>query len=606
MDKLCGTLCFPGNYSVKVFSSGYQQLRINFSEYFYIFPSLIKLYMKSIIIPLSFIIMLTFFSGNKKETADLVIINGKVLTIDDENPSAEAIAISGEKIIDVGSSKKINHYIEKGKTEVIDASGRLVIPGFNDAHVHFGPLDPDYIELRYTTDPSVITEKVAAQVAKSTPGQIIRGGHWIHELFIDKKWPSKELIDKVSSDNPVLLERADGHSVLVNSYVLTLSRITKATKDPFGGEIQRDPVTGEPTGILKDAAMKLIKTGNTRIERSSEEEKERTWQGYLLAMKEARELGVTSLQNAGGADFKAYERLQQEGYLSSRIDIGAPLTEDTLILRQYKEKEKDYPKEGNWIRFGYLKAFADGSIGSSTALMFEPYTDDPSNSGLAMWPYEELEKMVLQADKMGFQIGIHGIGDKANNWILNAFEKAVKVNGKRDSRHRDEHTQTVRLSDLSRFAELGVIPSMQPTHCISDKLFYENRVGYERCKGTYAWRSLINAGSMLAFGTDYQVEPLNPMEGLYAAVTRKDRLGEEGDGWFPDQKLTMEEAIKYYTLGSAYAQFMDDRKGMIRNGYLADIVIVDRDLLTSPEDQIMKTRIDYTITGGKIVYRSLK
>ena len=193
-----------------------------------------------------------------------------------------------------------------------------------------------------------------------------------------------------------------------------------------------------------------------------------------------------------------------------------------------------------------------------------------------MWPYEELEKMVLTADKMGFQIGIHAIGDKANNWILNAFEKAIEVNGKRDSRHRDEHTQTVQLSDIPRFAQLGVIPSMQPTHCISDKLFYEKRVGYERCKGTYAWRSLIDAGSILAFGTDYQVEPLNPMEGLYAAVTRKDRLGEEGDGWFPEQKLTMEEAIKYYTLGSAYAQFMEDRKGMIKTGYLADIVIVDK------------------------------
>jgi predicted amidohydrolase YtcJ len=219
-----------------------------------------------------------------------------------------------------------------------------------------------------------------------------------------------------------------------------------------------------------------------------------------------------------------------------------------------------------------------------------------------MWQYDELEKMVLAADKMGFQIGIHAIGDKANSWILNAFEKAIQVNGKRDSRHRDEHTQTVKLSDIPRFAQLGVIPSMQPTHCISDKLFYEKRVGFERCKGTYAWRSFIDAGSTLAFGTDYQVEPLNPMEGLYAAVSRKDRLGEEGEGWFPEQKLTMEEAIKYYTLGSAYAQFMEDRKGIIKPGYLADIVIVDKDLLTISESEIMKTKVDYTITGGKVVY----
>lgn len=548
--------------------------------------------------------MITSCLNNIKEKADLVILNGKVLTIDKDNPMAQSIAIKGEKIIAVGTTREISGMIDKRLTIVIDAGGKLVIPGFNDAHVHFGPLDPDYIELRYITDPSVITEKVAAQVAKTRPGQVIRGGHWVHELFADKKWPTKELIDKVSPENPVLLDRADGHSVLVNSYVLKISGITKDSKVPFGGEIQRDPVTGEPTGILKDAAMDMIKIGDATITRSPEEEKERTWQGYLLAMKEARELGVTSIQNAGGADFEAYETLQKQGLLTSRIDIGAQLTGDTSVLLQYKEKEKKYSKDGSWIRFGYLKAFADGSIGSSTALMFEPYTDNPSTSGLTMWPYEELEIMVLTADKMGFQIGIHAIGDKANNWILNAFEKAIKVNGKRDSRHRDEHTQTLMLSDIPRFAQLGIIPSMQPTHCISDKLFYEKRVGYERCKGTYAWRSLLNTGAQLAFGTDYQVEPLNPMEGLYAAVTRKDRLGEEGDGWFPEQKLTMEEAIKYYTLGSAYAQFMEDRKGMIKPGYLADIVITDRDLLTIPEDQIMKTKIDYTIVGGKVVYNS--
>ncbi|OFY63142.1 MAG: hypothetical protein A2Y71_09925, partial [Bacteroidetes bacterium RBG_13_42_15] len=496
--------------------------------------------------------------------------------------------------------------IEEGATEVIDAGGRLVIPGFNDAHVHFGPLDPDFIELRYTTDPSVITEKVKAQAAKSKPGELIRGGHWVHEQFADKKWPSKELIDKVSPNNPVMLNRADGHSVLVNSYVLKQSGITKNTPDPFGGEIQKDPVTGEPTGILKDAAMDLIKTGDTKSELSTEEQKEKEWLGYLLAMKEAREYGVTSIQNAGWGDFNAYVKMQKQGELTSRIDIGAPLTGDTSRLKEYTDIRKKYPGDGNWIRFGYLKGFADGSIGSSTALMFEPYADNPASSGLAMWSYEDLEKMVLAADKMGFQIGIHAIGDKANNWILNAFEKAIEVNGKRDSRHRDEHTQTVQLSDIPRFEQLGVIPSMQPTHCISDKLFYEKRVGYERCKGTYAWRSLVNAGSTLAFGTDYQVEPLNPMEGLYAAVSRKDRLGEEGEGWFPEQKLSMEEAIKYYTLGSAYAQFMDGRKGMIRSGYLADIVIVDKDLLTIPESEIMKTKVDYTIAGGKVVYKSGK
>ena len=243
--------------------------------------------MKNIIISLLIIIMVTSSSNYNKEEADLVIINGKVLTIDKDNPVSEAIAVKGEKIIAIGTSSQISRMISKGITKIIDAGGRLVIPGFNDAHVHFGPLDPDFIELRYTTDPSVITEKVAAQVAKSKPGQLIRGGHWIHELFIDKKWPSKELIDKVSPDNPVLLERADGHSVLVNSYVLKMSAITKDTKDPFGGEIQRDPLTGEPTGILKDAAMNLIKTGNTRIEISAGEEKGKNMAGISACNEES-------------------------------------------------------------------------------------------------------------------------------------------------------------------------------------------------------------------------------------------------------------------------------------------------------------------------------
>ncbi len=562
--------------------------------------------MKNIFILLSITYMMCFSACSKAQTADLAIINGKVLTINLDNPLAEAVAVKGEKIIAVGTSKEILKLTEKDVTKVIDALGRLVIPGFNDAHVHFGPLDPDYIELRYTTDPDVITEKVRAQVAKTRKGELIKGGHWEHEMFRDKKWPTKELIDKVSPDNPVLLSRADGHSVLVNSFVLRASGITKNTQNPFGGEIQKDPATGEPTGILKENAESLIITGESKPSRSTEEEEARTWQGYLLAMKEARELGVTSVQVPGRGDFKAYEKLQREGLLTSRIDIGSSLTADTELLKKNIELVNKYPKEGNWIRFGYLKSFIDGTIGSGTALMFEPFSDNPSTSGLAMMPYDEFEKMVVTADKMGFQIGVHAIGDKGNNWTLNAFEKAQQVNGQRDSRHRDEHTQTLQPSDIPRFSRLGVIASMQPTHCISDKKFCIKRIGPERAKGAYAWKSLADAGAVLAFGTDYQVEPLNPMEGLYAAVTRKDRLGEKGDGWYPEQKIKMEDAIKFYTLGSAYAQFMEDRKGMIKPGYLADIVIVDKDLLTIPEEEIMKTRVNYTITGGKIVYSSGK
>jgi len=546
------------------------------------------------------------FSCKPKEKADLIIINGEVLTINNESPNTEAIAVKGEKIIAVGSTTSILGFVEKGKTKVIDAHGRMVLPGFNDAHVHFGPLDPDFVELRYTTDPNVLTEKVKEQVAKSKPGVLIEGGHWEHEMFIGKKWPTKELIDKVSPDNPVILERADGHSVLVNSYVLKKSGITRNSRDPFGGEIQKDPATGEPTGILKEKAVDLIVTGNVKTESTTEEQEAITWKGYLLALKEAREYGVTSIQIPGKADFGAYEKLRKEGQLTCRVDIGEFLTGDSIELLKFLQEKLKFPVDSNWIRFGYLKVFIDGTIGSGTALMFKPFADNPKSSGLEMMPYDEYEKMVIKADKMGFQIGTHAIGDKGNFWVLNAYEKAQQLNGKRDSRHRTEHAQTLQSSDIPRFAQLGVIPSMQPTHCITDKRFYEKRVGFERCKEAYAWRSLLNSGATLAFGTDYPVEPLNPMEGLYAAVTRKDRLGEKGEGWFPEQKLTMEEAIKYYTLGSAYAQFMENRKGMIKPGYLADIVITDKDLLTIPETEIMKTKIDYTIIGGKVVYASGK
>ncbi len=560
--------------------------------------------MRNLLALLSMTFMTLSVSCTSNDSADLVILNGKVLTVDKENPMAEAVAIKGEEIIAVGSTKKIKAYINEIITKTIDANGRLVLPGFNDAHVHFRPLDPDYVELRYVNDPGVITQRVKVQVDKSKPGELVRGGHWDHELFSTREWPSKELLDVVSPRNPVILSRVDGHSVLVNSYVLKASGITENTPDPFGGEIQKDPVTKKPTGILKETAMDLIKTGAVETVRTAKEIEEKTWQGYLLALKEARELGVTSVQVPGSADFEMYEKLQNDGLLTCRIDIGKSLTGDTSLLAEYIKLSEKYPKTDNWIRFGYLKSFIDGSMGSGTALMFEPYNDNPESSGLAMMTYEEFENMVVTADKYGLQIGVHAIGDKGNNWTLNAFEKAIELNGRRDSRHRNEHSQTVQQSDFPRFAQLGVIPSMQPTHCISDKNFYEKRVGFERCKGAYAWRSLIDAGSLLAFGTDYQVEPLNPMEGLYAAVTRKARGGEEGDGWFPEQKLTMEEAIYFYTLGSAYAQFMDDRKGMIRKGYLADIVIVDKDLLTVPENQIMSTRVDFTIVGGRIVYSS--
>jgi predicted amidohydrolase YtcJ len=533
--------------------------------------------------------------------ADLVVMNADILTIDEANPTAEAVAVIGEEIIAVTSNSAIQAYIGES-TEVIDAQGRMMIPGFNDAHAHYGPLNPESIDLRYITDKNVITERVRERVAQVQPGEMIRGGRWEHEMFDDKQWPTKELLDEVAPNNPVSLSRADGHSTLVNSYVLRASGITNDTPDPFGGEIQRDPVTGEATGIFKESARSLLRYNAVRIERTPEEQaaiREQNWEDML---EFTRSLGVTSIQHAGGGSPQTYQRMMDEGRLTVRVDVDGRLTADPERLAAYDELRTAYPPEGNWIRFGYLKGFIDGTLGSGTALFFEPFEDEPDKSGLPQMPYEELEESIVASDAMGFQIGIHAIGTKANNWTLNAYEKAQEVNGVRDSRHRSEHAQILIDEDIPRFAELGVVASMQPTHCITDKRFAEKRIGTERSRGAYAWQRLLDAGVKIAFGTDYAVEPLPPLEGIYAAVTRKDRMGEPGDGWFPDQKLSVEKAIELYTLGSAYAQFMEDRKGMIKEGYLADMVIYDRDLREIPEEDIMTALVDYTIVGGRVVY----
>jgi predicted amidohydrolase YtcJ len=542
-------------------------------------------------------------SRDRNPVADLVIKNAKVVTIDKANPRAQAIAFRGERIIAATSNDNIDKYARKGTSKIIDAKGRLVVPGFNDAHIHFSAVDPDYIDLRYITDSHVITEKVKEAVTRARPGELIRGGRWEHEMFADRKWPTKELIDSVAPDNPVALTRADGHSVLVNSYVIRNSGITKDTPDPFGGEIQRDPITGEPTGIFKERAKALLKYGEKPVPLSPEEKRQRLMRGWQAAFDLAARSGVTSIQLPPGGDFEIFQQFEDMGKLTLRAYIGGSLTADKQKLKRYAQLKEKYPTGGNWIRFGYIKGFIDGTLGSGTALFFEPYVDAPDKTGLPMMPYDKFEKMILELDKAGFQIGIHAIGDKANSWVLDAYEAAQRANGRRDSRHRIEHAQVLCDADIGRFAGLGVIASMQPTHCITDKRFAEKRIGRRRCGGAYAWRRLLDADATIAFGTDYAVEPICPLEGLYAAVTRKDRAGEPGDGWFSDQKLSMEKAIELYTLGSAYAEFTEDRKGMIKEGYLGDIVIFNDDIMTAQHEKIMSAKVDYTIVGGKIVYK---
>lgn len=534
--------------------------------------------------------------------ADFVVKNAKIVTIDKDNPRAEAIAVIGEKIIAVTSNRAIGQYIDKDKTEVVDAGGRLLIPGLNDAHLHFmgGGASMIDLDFRYVYNPAEIREMVRKAVEEAQPGEVINGRGWEHETFPDKKWPTKELIDPVSPNNPVILRRADGHSSLVNSYVLNRSGITRNTKDPFGGTIVKDPDTGEPTGILKESATGLVKRDNFK-QMTEEEQEARADRAMELALKAGRELGVTSISQLNGAQ-ERFKRFQENGKLTARVTFNLALPDNLDRLEQIAEIRKQFPLEEDWIRFGYLKEFIDGTLGSGTALMFEPFLDDPSTSGLPMMPYEDFERKIVAADKMRFQTGTHAIGTKANNWVLNAVEKAMELNGRRDHRHRSEHAQILIDEDIKRFAELGVIASMQPTHCITDKRFAEKRIGLDRCTGAYAWQRLLDAGAKIAFGTDWPVEPLDPLEGLYGAVSRKDRAGEDGDGWFPDQRLSMEKAIELYTHGASYAEFMEERKGILKKGYLADMVIFNNDLMSIPHEEIMPSRVDYTIVGGKIVY----
>jgi predicted amidohydrolase YtcJ len=548
-----------------------------------------------------FLLLALVGAAQTKPRAELVI-HAKILTINDAQPYAEAVAIAGETILFVGSNEDVQSYIDPAKTRVIDARGRLVTPGFNDAHVHFvqGGRSMLEVDLNHADTLADVQQAVKARAAELAPGTLIRGRGWDHERFPDKAWPSKETLDAVAPHHPVALSRTDGHSIWVNSLVLRRAGLTRSTPDPPGGTIVRDPNTGEPTGILKESAQGLLKLDDY-YGRSDTEQRELDEQSLEKALAEARRTGVTSIQHLN-AGHELFARFREEGRLTVRVTFNMTLTADAQRLRAYERLRRRFPPESNWIRFGYLKDFIDGTLGSGTALMFEPFKDDPSTAGLPQMSYVELERRVLTADRLGFQIGIHAIGTRGNRWVLNAYEKAQQTNGRRDSRHRIEHAQILADEDIPRFAKLDVIASMQPTHCISDKRFAEKRIGRGRCRGAYAWRRLLNANAHIAFGSDWPVEPLDPLEGLYAAVTRKDRAGEPGDGWFSDQRLTIEEAIKLYTVDAACAEFTEDRKGRIQPAYLADLVIFDRDLLTTPPEMIMQARVDYTIVGGRVVY----
>ncbi len=534
------------------------------------------------------------FAAEEGLMADLVLVNGKIFTVNPAQPWAQAAAVRDGRFVAVGKDREIKQLIG-GKTEVIDLRGKLVLPGFNDAHLHFasGGLYLLGIDLRPARDEQEFVRILKDYIYKVPAGEWITGGNWDHENWPSKKHPRRELIDPVSAGHPVMIQRLDGHIALANSRALELAGITRDTPDPQGGEIVKDAGTGEPTGILRDTAMDLVDKVIPPLTR------ERRERAIRAAMRHAQELGVTSIQdNSSSEDLEIYQEMRRRGELGVRVNAwrGADGWAD------FRRIGITAPYGDPFLRLGTVKLFVDGSMGAGTALFFAPYADEPDTAGLPIHTQEELERLVRDIDAAGLQVAAHAIGDQANAWILDAFAKARAANGGRDARHRVEHAQVVRAADVARFRELGVVASVQPSHCIDDMRWAEKRIG-SRVADAYRWTSLLRAGARLAFGTDWFVEPLDPRLGLYAAVTRELPGGGPEGGWHPAEKLGLEKAIELYTLGPAYAEFQENTKGSIEVGKLADMAVMEKDLFAVAKRDILNTPVAMTILNGKVVFR---
>jgi len=549
--------------------------------------------MKTLLFTLLLIIINIISEAQQMKTA---FINGTIFTSDKANTIVEAVLIEGNKIVFVGSSKEVQGLIDN-QTNVIDLNKKLMLPGFIDNHVHFinGGLYLLGIDLRPANTTSEF-KQILKDYAEKNPGRWITGGYWDHEKWEIKDYPTKEMIDEVVPNQPVFVSRLDGHMGVANSLALKMAGITKDTPNPDGGLIVKDSKTGEPTGLLKDNAMDFV---FNVIPSPTDEE---YYEALKAALEEAKKLGITSVQDITFASaLKAYQKAKDEGILTCRIYTRWPISD-------YKYLVDNGIKAGygdDLIRMGSLKAFADGSLGSSTAWFFEKYNQDTTTYGLPMDIVTDgsLEKWALDADRNGLQLSVHAIGDKANAYMLDLFEKIVKENPKWDRRFRIEHAQHVRFEDIKRFTELGVIASVQPFHCIDDGVWAEKRIGPERIKYTYPFKSFLDAGANICFGTDWYVAPLNPMLGLYAAVTRRTLDEKNPNGWIPEQKISVEDAIRCYTINSAYASFEENIKGSIEVGKLADLVVLSENILEIDPVRIKDVEVEMTVFDGKIIYQ---
>jgi predicted amidohydrolase YtcJ len=530
-------------------------------------------------------------------TPELIIVNAAVHTMEPGRPTAEAVAVTGNRIVALGSTKELRALAGTG-TRVIDAHRNSVLPGFNDAHTHFltGGFSLSSVDLRDANSIEEMARRLGEYARRTPKGGWILGGDWDHEKWPGAPLPTRQEIDSVTPDNPVFVNRLDGHMALANSLTLKIAGISGETKDPPGGLIVRDPQTGEPTGILKDAAQELVERA---MQEKSFEEKHAA---AVAGTEYAARMGVTSLTDmSAGEDVGLYQYMLEHGELKTRIyAIRSIVSWEVLAQTGVRAAFGS-----DMLRIGGLKGFADGSLGSTTALFFEPYNDAPNTRGLLfdqMLPEGIMLKRVEGADKAGLQVMIHAIGDEANLRILDIYKEAAEKDGARDHRFRIEHAQHLRASEIPRFGKQKVIASMQPYHEADDGRWCEKRIGPERSKGTYAFRTLLDTGAVLAFGSDWTVAPLNPLTGLKAAVTRQTLDGKHPNGWLPEQKITLDEALRAYTFGSAYAEFAEKAKGTLLPGKLADLVMLDRDIYKIDPAQIDQARVILTVLDGRVVF----
>jgi len=542
------------------------------------------------------IILFLLVSGIGMAQNKLAFVNGKIYTVNDKQPLAESVVIENNKIIFVGSNNDAEKFID-ASTEKINLQGKFMMPGFIDNHVHFlsGGFYLNGIDLRPAKSTSEF-KKILKEYASTHQGKWITGGNWDHEAWEVKDIPTKEMVDEFTSNTPILIDRFDGHMALTNSYTLKLAGITKDTESPEGGLIVKDKNTGEPTGILKDNAISLV---SKFIPASSEDE---YYTALLTALDHAKQLGVTSVQDITYSnDLKAYRRAEKENKLTCRIYTRMPIESYQKLI----DDEIKVPSGSDKLKMGSLKAFADGSLGSSTAWFFERYDQDTLTTGLAMDIVTNgcLEIWAMDADKNHLQISTHAIGDKANSYMLNVYENIKNKNPVWDRRFRIEHAQHVRLEDVKRFAEIGVIASVQPYHLIDDGVWAEKRIGKKRINEAYPLKDFLDNGVKMCFGTDWTVAPLNPLLGIYAAVTRRTLDDKNPDGWIPEQKISLEDAIKCYTINCAYASFEEDIKGTIETGKLADLIVLSEDIFSIDPIKIKDVKVEMTVFDGEVIYK---